>query len=133
MKKSILSFKAFMNEELSLVGPPGGPGMPQMAMPPGGMPSPGMPSKKGKKGMKGVSQQQQQQPVDPLKPLPYQGFTNTPETEAEIRELIVKDFDNPNTLENEQPENANWQTLNTSQGNAYTREVIKLKGLHGMR
>jgi len=30
MKKSILSFKAFINEELALVGPPGGPGMPQM-------------------------------------------------------------------------------------------------------
>ena len=130
MKKSILSFKAFINEELSLVGPPGGPGMPQMAMPPGGMPAPGIPPKKCKKGMKGMPQQE---PMDPLKPLPYQGFTNTPETEAEIRELIVKDFDNPNTLENEQPENASWQTLNTAQGNAYTREVMRLKGLHGMR
>ena len=130
MKKSILSFKAFMNEELALVGPPGGPGMPQMGMPQGGMPAPGIPPKKGKKGMKGMPQQE---PMDPLKPLPYQGFTNTPETEAEIRELIVKDFDNPNTLENEQPENASWQTLNTAQGNAYTREVMRLKGLHGMR
>ena len=128
MKKSILSFKAFMNEELSLVGPPGGPGMPQMAMPPDGMPAPGMPSKKGKKGMKGMAP-----PVDPLKPLPYQGFTNTPKTEAEIRELIALDYDNPTTLDKEQPENASWQTLNTAQGNAYTREVMRLKGLHGMR
>ena len=55
------------------------------------------------------------------------------ETEAEIRELITLDYDNPNTLEAEQPENASWQTLNTAQGNAYTREVMKLKGLHGMR
>jgi hypothetical protein len=128
MKKSILSFKAFINEELALVGPPGGPGMPQMAMPPGVMPPPGMPSKKGKGGKKGMPP-----PEDPLKPLPYQGFTHTPETEAEIRELITLDYDNPNTLETEQPENASWQTLNTSQGNAYTREVMRLKGLHGMR
>jgi hypothetical protein len=127
MKKSILSFKAFMNEELALVGPQGGPGMPQMGMPSGGMPAPSMPSKKGKKGIKGMP------PEDPLKPLPYQGFTNTPETEAEIRELIALDYDNPTTSETEQPENASWQTLNTSQGNAYTREVMRLKGLHGMR
>ena len=128
MKKSILSFKAFMNEELALVGPPGGPGMPQMSMPPGGMPAPGMPSKKGKKGMKGMPP-----PEDPLKPQNYQGFTNTPETEAEIRELIALDSDNPLTAEIEEPENASWQTLNTAQGNAYTREVMRLKGLHGMR
>ena len=123
MKKSILSFKAFMNEELSLVGPPGGPGMPQMDMP-----APVMPSKKGKKGMKGMPP-----PEDPLKPQPYQGFLNTPETEAEIKELIIKDFNNPLTAEIEEPENASWQTVNTAQGNAYTREVMRLKGLHGMR
>jgi hypothetical protein len=120
-----------MNEELSLVGPPGGPGMPQMAMPPGGMPAPGMPSKKGKKGMKGMKGMPP--PEDPLKPQSYQGFINTPETEAEIKELIIKDFNNPLTAEIEEPENASWQTLNTAQGNAYTREVIRLKGLHGMR
>jgi hypothetical protein len=117
MKKSILSFKAFINEELALVGPPGGPGMPPIG-PPGNMPGPGIPSKKGKKGMKGMPQQP---PVDPLKPQPYQGFTNTPETEARLRNLIVTQFDDPDTLENEQPENASRQTLNTSQGNAYTR------------
>jgi hypothetical protein len=129
MKKSILSFKAFMNEELALVGPPGGPGMPPLG-PPGGMPPPGIPSKKGKKGMKGVPQQQ---PVDPLKPQNYQGFTNTPEEELRLRALIKFHYDNPTTLDKEQPENASWQTLNTAQGNAYTREVMRLKGLHGMR
>jgi|694.fasta_scaffold132751_2 hypothetical protein len=129
MKKPILSFKAFMNEELALVGPPGGPGMPQMGMPPGGMPAPGIPSKKGKKGMKSMPQQPQ---MDPLKPQPYQGFTNTPETEARLRNLIVTQFDDPDTAEEEIPQDAKWQTLNTSQGNAYQREVMKLKASHGM-
>jgi hypothetical protein len=128
MKKSILSFKAFMNEELALVGPPGGPGMPQMGMPQMGMPAPSMPSKKGKKRMKGMPP-----PVDPLKPLPYQGFTNTPETEKEILELIKLDTDNPRTAQIEKPKDASWQTLNTAQGNAYTREVMRLMSLHGMR
>ena len=128
MKKSILSFKAFMNEELSLVGPPGGPGMPQMAMPPGGMPDPGIPSKKGKKGKKGMPP-----PVDPLEPQNYQGFINTPETKIRLKNLIKLHTDNPLTAEIEQPENASWQTLNTAQGNAYTREVMRLKGFHGMR
>jgi len=127
MKKSILSFKAFMNEELALVGPPGGPGMPQMGMPPGGMPAPGIPSKKSKKGMS------QQPAVDPLKPQPYQGFTNTPETEARLRDLIVTQFDDPDTAEKEMPQNASWQSLNTAQGNAYQREVMKLKASQGMR
>lgn len=129
MKKSILSFKAFMNEELSLVGPPGGPGMPPIG-PPGGMMPPGMLSKKGKKGMKGMPQQP---PMDPLKPQPYQGFTNTPEVEARLRELIVTHFDDPDTAEEEIPQDAKWQTLNTAQGNAYQREVMKLKSTHGMR
>lgn len=126
MKKSILSFKAFMNEELALVGPPGGPGMPQMGMPPAGMPAPGIPSKKSKKGMP------QQPAVDPLKPQNYQGFTNTPETEKDIKDLIELDTDNPLTAQIEKPENASWQTLNTAQGNAYTREVMKLKASQGM-
>jgi len=130
MKKSILSFKAFMNEELALVGPPGGPGMPQMEMPPGGMMPPGMSSKKGKKGMKGMPKQPA---VDPLKPRNYQGFTNTPEEELRLRKLIELDTDNPLTAQIEKPENASWQTLNTAQGNAYTREVMKLKASHGMR
>lgn len=130
MKKSILSFKAFMNEELALVGPPGGPGMPQMGMPPAGMPGPGILSKKGKKGM---PQQLQQPEVDPLKPQPYQGFTNTPEVEARLKNLIVTQFDDPDTVEEEMPQNATWQTLNTSQGNAYQREVMKLKASQGMR
>ena len=117
-----------MNEELALVGPPGGPGMPQMGMPQMGMPAPSMPFKKGKKGMKGMPP-----PEDPLKPLPYQGFTNTPETEKKIRKLIALDTDNPLTAQIEEPKDASWQTLNTAQGNAYTREVMRLKGLHGMR
>ena len=125
MKKSILSFKAFMNEELALVGPPGGPGMPPIG-PPGGMMPPGMPSKKGKKGMP------QKPPMDPLKPQPYQGFTNTPEVEARLRELIVTQFDDPDTAEEEIPQDSKWQTLNTAQGNAYQREVMKLKASQGM-
>ena len=128
MKKSILSFKAFINEELALVGPPGGPGMPQMGMPPGGMPTPGITPKKGKKGMS-----QQPAAVDPLKPQNYQGFENTPETEKEIRELIALDTDDPDTAEKEMPQNASWQSLNTAQGNAYQREVMKLKASQGMR
>tara|TARA_R110000868_G_scaffold43678_1_gene146682 strand:- start:14 stop:397 length:384 start_codon:yes stop_codon:yes gene_type:complete len=127
MKKSILSFKAFMNEELELVGPPGGPGMSQMGMPPAGMPAPGIPSKKGKKGMP------QQSAVDPLKPQPYQGWKNTPETEMRLKNLIVTQFDDPDTAEEEMPQNATWQTLNTAQGNAYQREVMKLKASQGMR
>lgn len=118
-----------ITEELALVGPPGGPGMPPLG-PPGGMMPPGMPSKKGKKGMKGMPQQP---PMDPLKPQPYQGFTNTPEVEARLRELIVTQFDDPDTAEEEIPQDAKWQTLNTAQGNAYQREVMKLKSTHGMR
>jgi len=127
MKKSILSFKAFINEELALVGPPGGPGMPQMGMPSAGMPAPGISFKKGKKSIP------KQPELDPLKPQPYQGFTNTPETEVRLKDLIVTHFDDPDTVEEEIPQDAKWQTLNTSQGNAYTREVMRLKGLHGMR
>ncbi len=118
-----------ITEELALVGPPGGPGMPPIG-PPGGMMPPGIPSKKGKKGMKGMPQQP---PVDPLKPQPYQGFTNTPEVEARLRNLIVTQFDDPDTEEEEIPQDAKWQTLNTAQGNAYQREVMKLKAAHGMR
>jgi hypothetical protein len=129
MKKSILSFKAFINEELALVGPPGGPGMPQMGMPQAGMPGPGMPSKKGKKGIKGMPQQPE---MDPLKPQPYQGWKNTPETEMRLKNLIVTQFDDPDTAEEEIPQNATWQTLNTAQGNAYQREVMKLKASQGM-
>ena len=124
-----------ITEELALVGPPGGPGMPPIG-PPGGMMPPGMFSKKGKKGkkgMKGMKGMPQQQPVDPLKPQPYQGFTNTPEVEARLRKLIVTQFDDPDTVEKEIPKDAKWQTLNTAQGNAYQREVMKLKAAHGMR
>jgi hypothetical protein len=129
MSKQILSFKAFMNEEKALVGPPGGPGMPQMGMAPSSTPAPGISSKKGKKGMKGMLQQP---PVDPLQPQTYQGWKNTPETEVRLKNLIVTQFDDPDTAEEEMPQNATWQTLNTAQGNAYQREVMKLKASHGM-
>jgi hypothetical protein len=91
------------------------------------MPTPGIPYKKGKKGMP------QQPAADPLKPQNYQGFQNTPETEKEIRELIALDTDDPDTAEKEMPQNASWQSLNTAQGNAYQREVMKLKASQGMR
>jgi hypothetical protein len=123
MRKQFLSFKEFLNEALALVGPPGGPGMPQMGMPPGGAPP--MPQGKGKK----MPMQPQQ---DPLKPQNYQGFTNSPEEEAALRNLIVTQYDDPDTMEQEQPQDASWQTLNTAQQNASQRALEQLKAKQGM-
>jgi len=118
MRKQFLSFKEFLNEALALVGPPGGPGMPQQGMPP-------MPKGKGKK----MPMQPQQ---DPLKPQNYQGFSNSPEEEAALRDLIVTHYDDPDTMEQEQPQDASWQTLNTAQQNASQRALDQLKAKQGM-
>ena len=72
------------------------------------------------------------QQVDKKKPQPYMGLVLNPEQEAKIRNLIDTKFDNPDTPEKEEAQDASWQTVNTAQQHAEQEEVEKLKAKQGM-
>lgn len=118
MRKDLLTFKQFLNEEDAYAFDADSSGEPEYEPP--------------HRESKKVRKKREQEDAQKLTPQPQHGFELSPEHSQKITNLLAKEFDDPDTAEVETAADATWQSVNTAAQNAVQRQLMKLKAQQGM-